>query len=207
MTTVRPVHRFTMKKGIVAPIGLAAMVLASLAVGLPAAQAANDGDQRSTDAVFGKWAWSGFTAWQTDQTRPADPDGQDGDHNVANVTQIGERYEKEVPGTSETVLTGWLTEEPGEGWTRIDQEAVTDVEAGDETVVVKDAYDEVVVVKQAWTQDVFDHWQRYSWAHGQKGDTPPAFPDSEWQVNVAGDPHRHRCRGSLLPQPRQQRRG
>ena len=58
MTTVRPVHRFTMKKGIVAPIGLTAMVLASLAVGLPAAQAANDGDQRSTDAVFSKWAWS-----------------------------------------------------------------------------------------------------------------------------------------------------
>ena len=73
MTTVRPVHRFTMKKGVVAPIGVTAMVLASLAVGLPAAQAASSGDQQGTDAVFGEWAWSGFTAWQPTPNTPADP--------------------------------------------------------------------------------------------------------------------------------------
>src|SRR4051794_35680897 len=93
MTISRPASRFTMKR-VIAPIGVTATVLASLAIGLPAAQAA-----AGTDPVIGSWSWSAFTDPQADPSPPDDPDGQSGEGNLANVSQIGERYEKEAPGT------------------------------------------------------------------------------------------------------------
>ncbi len=134
MTIGRPVHRFRMK-GVIAPIGVTATVLACLAAGLPAAQA-TDG----TDAEFGAWAWSSFTDPQTDPNPPADPDGQDGEDNLANVTQIGELYQKRLRRPSPTELSGWVREAPeGEGWVRLPgadgEKSVQDEAAFDETVV------------------------------------------------------------------------
>src|SRR5690606_13907994 len=49
------------------------------------------------------------------------------------------------------------------------------------------------VPSNAWTEEIIvseAHWQRYSWTGGPyAADTPPAFPGSDWQANVAGDPH------------------
>lgn len=57
------------------------------------------------------------------------------------------------------------------------------------------------VPQEAWTEtieheavthneEVFDHWQRYSWTGGpHTSDNPPPFPDEGWQPNVEGDPH------------------
>lgn len=39
-------------------------------------------------------------------------------------------------------------------------------------------------------EQVFDHWQRYSWTGGpHTPDSAPAFPGPDWQSNVQGDPH------------------
>lgn len=205
MTTVRPAHRFTMKKGIVAPIGVTAMVLASLAVGLPAAQAANDGSQTSTHAEFGEWAWSGFTSWQPTPTPPADPDSQDGEANPLNLAKIGEGgpgqspgvYAREVEGGLTTETSDWVRARPdGEGWVQLSGPD------GERSVRDAAAYDETVVDKKAWTETVVDekaHWQRYSWAHGQKAtDTAPRFPSSAWQPNTKSDPHRVGVEGAYF---------
>jgi hypothetical protein len=46
------------------------------------------------------------------------------------------------------------------------------------------------VPSDAWSETVFDHWQRYSWTGGpHEQQDPPAFPSSDWQPNVQGDPH------------------
>ena len=187
MTIGRPLHRFRMKR-VIAPIGVTATVLASLAVGLPAAQATSGAEQRGTDAVFGAWSWSGFTDPQTDPKPPADPDGQDGEDNLANVIQIGERYPKQAPGTESNQLSGWVRQAPeGEGWIQLPgadgQRWVQDEAAWDETVVDKDAWTETVIDKEA-------HWQRYSWTGGpHEADEPPTFPSDDWQPNTESDPH------------------
>lgn len=42
----------------------------------------------------------------------------------------------------------------------------------------------------AVTEEVFDHWQRYSWTGGpHTPDSAPSFPGPDWQPNVQGDPH------------------
>ena len=89
MTIGRSVHRFRMN-GVIAPIGVTATVLASLAVGLPAAQASDGADQRGTDPVLGSWAWSSFTDGRRTANPPADPDLQDGEENPLNLVKIGE---------------------------------------------------------------------------------------------------------------------
>lgn len=39
-------------------------------------------------------------------------------------------------------------------------------------------------------EQVFDHWQRYSWTGGPwESDVAPPFPSENWQPNVQGDPH------------------
>ena len=127
----------------------------------------NDG----TPAAFSEWRWASFTEWQTGRTPPADPDGQDGEDNPLNLTMIGEPEERTVesPGSPET--TDWLLAPPaGDGWVQADQRTVVDVPGS--------------------TQEVFDHWQRYSWTGGpHAGDDPPSFPSVDWQPNMQGDPH------------------
>lgn len=48
-----------------------------------------------------------------------------------------------------------------------------------------------VVDKPAYDETISDaHWQRYSWTGGpHASDDAPAFPSSDWQANVQGDPH------------------
>lgn len=74
-----------------------------------------------------------------------------------------------------------------------------------ETVVVTDAWVETVnhpaetrtetvtvVVTPAKTEQVFDHWQRYSWTGGNQAENEPPTevpPSDNWQANVQGDPH------------------
>jgi hypothetical protein len=39
-------------------------------------------------------------------------------------------------------------------------------------------------------EEIFDHWQRYSWTGGPwESDEAPPFPSDNWQPNVQGDPH------------------
>lgn len=68
---------------------------------------------------------------------------------------------------------------PADAWTEtIEHPAVTH----EETVVVVDT--------PAYDEEVFDHWQRYSWTGGpHEPDSPPPFPSDDWQPNVQGDPH------------------
>ena len=95
----RPADRFSLRRGAVASLGVTATVLACFAAGVPAAQATSDADQSGAAAVFGDWKLSDYTEWTTDATPPADVDGQAGEDNLANVTQIGELHTKLVPGT------------------------------------------------------------------------------------------------------------
>ena len=196
MTTGRPVHRFTRGRRVIAPIGVAAMALASLAVGLPSAQASSGAGQRGTDAVFGAWAWSSFTSWQPTPTRLPTRTRRTGRTNPLNLVKIGEGgpgqwtgvYEREVEGGLTTEISDWVGAMPdGEGWVQMPGAA------GERWVEDSRAYDETVVDKPAWTETVVDeaaHWQRYSWTGGpHDGDDAPDFPSDAWQPNVEGDPH------------------
>lgn len=63
-------------------------------------------------------------------------------------------------------------------------------EVGSTTCTPSDVWTETVTDSPAWDEQVFDHWQRYSWTGGPHAeDDPPAFPSSDWQPNVQGDPH------------------
>jgi hypothetical protein len=199
MTTVRPVHRFTMKKGIVAPIGVAAIVLASVAVGLPEAQAADDGDQRGTDAVLGDWAWSSFTAWQSTPTPPADPDSQDGEDNPLNLATIGEGgpgqwpgvYAREGEGGLTTETSAWVRAMPdGEGWARVPgadgERWVQDSPAKhEETGWVRtspgDGWVQLAAKKVVDVKGIEGHWVNYNWTGGPVN--APAFPGGGWHRN------------------------
>ena len=137
------VHRFSMKKAVIAPVALLTASLACVAVGIPAAQA-TDG----TNAVFGKWASTGFTTAQTDPGPPADPDGQTGEDNLANVKQIGERHERADPATKHE-SSGWLRHAPEEdGWVQLPGAD------GEKSVQDTEAHDQIVVDKKAWTETV-----------------------------------------------------
>lgn len=79
----------------------------------------------------------------------------------------------------------------------------TAASATDEPCVPKDAWTEViehpevshlvtvvVVDEEAYDEEVFDHWQRYSWTGGPLDDAPTVVPPHpDWQPNVEGDPH------------------
>src|SRR5450756_315020 len=65
--------------------------------------------------------------------------------------------------------------------TYIEHPAVTHTET--RTVIDAPAWTETVTIEAA-------HWQRYSWTGGpHTSDDAPAFPSSDWQPNVQGDPH------------------
>ena len=178
MNAYSPVHRFTSRKRVVATLGVAAMALTSVAVGISAAQAADD----APNGTFSAWSQKSFTDWQTDKTPPADPDGVDAPDNPSNLLMIGaggpgaspEVYVRTVTTVPKTENSGWVTSERGDGWVKVDQKTETDVASSNE------------VVEAA-------HWQRYSWKGGpiDEGITPTwtGPTDPNWQANVKDDPH------------------
>jgi len=182
MITGRGAHRFGLRKTVIASVALLTTGLASVAIGFPAAEA-SDG----TNAAFGTWKWSRFTEAQADPNPPTDPDGESGEGNLANVIQIGERYERQIPGT-EYQSSDWVRHtSQGDGWVQLPGAD------GEKWVEDTAAYDETVEDTAAWTETVEEeaaHWQRYSWTGGpvEEGHTP-SFPSSDWQPNVQGDPH------------------
>lgn len=162
-TTGGPAHRFGVK-GIVMPVGVMATTLACLAVAIPA-QAATDGEQepcvpsQATNPVFGAWKWARFTGWQESaDTTPADPDGQDGQENLANVTQVGEGYRDTLDAAYRRKINdGWKRYT---GW----QSSQTPPAAGEgeeighryEEPFGKPGWTETVIVvdKDAWTETI-----------------------------------------------------
>ena len=186
MTTGRPVHRFLTKKAVLAPIGVMAVTAACFAGALPAAQASTGGEQpctpsQGTPAVFGPWAQSGSTDWQTTQDSPVDPDGQSGEDNVANVTRIGTVEHRSVSSASTYQMSDWLRSRPaGDGWSQLPGEQgerqIVDVRAYDETVVDHQAYDETVVDSAAVNQ-----W--YHWNGGYQVVAPAPPPANGWNTD------------------------
>lgn len=62
--------------------------------------------------------------------------------------------------------------------------------SGDECVPADAWTEEVLHEAVTHNEEIFDHWQRYSWTGGpHTSDSPPAFPSDDWQANVQGDPH------------------
>ncbi|EGD43769.1 putative LPXTG-motif cell wall anchor domain protein [Nocardioidaceae bacterium Broad-1] len=120
--------------------------------------------EEATPAVFGPWQWDHFTAWTTTSGTPADEDGQDGEDNPLNLSQIGEQYEQTVitkeaytdpdvtlyfvedgEPTTNLADASWTADEP-EGWNVVDTRTVEDSPASDVTVVDSPASSATVVV-------------------------------------------------------------
>ncbi|MFD7075793.1 LPXTG cell wall anchor domain-containing protein [Nocardioides sp. NPDC059952] len=118
----------------------------------------------ATPAVFGAWQWDHFTTWTSTSGTPADEDGQDGDDNPLNLSQIGEQYEQTLitkeayadpdvtlyfvkDGEPTTYLAdaSWTADEP-EGWDLVDTRTVEDSPASDVTVVDSPASSVTVVI-------------------------------------------------------------
>src|SRR5262245_60031361 len=78
-----------MRNMLIAVMATTALTVCGTAV---VAQAADAAPTDETTVQLGEWDWVRFTDWQTDPTSPADPDGESGEDNVANVVQIGEGY-------------------------------------------------------------------------------------------------------------------
>ncbi|OIJ26031.1 LPXTG cell wall anchor domain-containing protein [Nocardioides luteus] len=120
--------------------------------------------EEATPAVFGPWQWDHFTAWTTTSGTPADEDGQDGEDNPLNLSQIGEQYEQTVitkeaytapdvtlyfvedgEPTTNLADASWTAEVP-EGWDLVDTRTVEDSPASDVTVVDSPASSVTVVI-------------------------------------------------------------
>lgn len=120
--------------------------------------------EEATPAVFGPWQWDHFTAWTTTPGTPADEDGQDGEDNPLNLSQIGEQYQQTVTTkeaytdpdvtlyfvedgepTTNLADASWTADEP-EGWDLVDTRTVEDSPASDVTVVDSPASSVTVVV-------------------------------------------------------------
>lgn len=120
--------------------------------------------EEATPAVFGPWQWDHFTAWTTTPGTPADEDGQDGEDNPLNLSQIGEQYQQTVTTkeaytdpdvtlyfvedgepTTNLADASWTAAEP-EGWDLVDTRTVEDSPASDVTVVDSPASSVTVVV-------------------------------------------------------------
>ena len=120
--------------------------------------------EEATPAVFGPWQWDHFTAWTTTSGTPADEDGQDGEDNPLNLSQIGEQYEQTVitkeaytdpdvtlyfvedgEPTTNLADASWTADEP-EGWDLVDTRTVEGSPASDVTVVDSPASTVTVVV-------------------------------------------------------------
>ena len=120
--------------------------------------------EEATPAVFGPWQWDHFTTWTATSGTPADEDGQDGEDNPLNLSQIGEQYEQTVitkeaytdpdvtlyfvedgEPTTNLADASWTAEEP-EGWDLVDTRTVEDSPASDVTVVDSPASSVTVVI-------------------------------------------------------------
>jgi len=97
----QPADRFNFRKVVVPPTGVrkrtlivGTAVAALLSLGTAGVSHASDDCTQSnrTDDTPTAWSWSEFTPWSTDNTPPADRDGQPGDDNLANLSQIGEGF-------------------------------------------------------------------------------------------------------------------
>ena len=178
-------------RGALAPIGATTTVLACLALGLPAAQAAP-----GTDDVFGEWVLSGDTTEpQTDPTQPADPDGESGEGNIANVIQLGEVHVQRAQGTVSTERSGWVREVPaGSGWVQLLDEAgerwVEDSPATRETTdwlrtSPGSGWATIAERQVVDVNGVEGDWVNYTWKGGPVTGAP-AFPGEDiknWQRN------------------------
>lgn len=182
MAAGRPLHRFTLKKVIVVPLAVMAMVPAGLALAHPAL-AAGDSDQpctpsTGTEAVFGEWTPSGdFT-----QT-PQDPDGETDDDSALNLKRIGEREETWVPGTQSSP-TQWADD--GDQ-IRTEENAAPDA---DSDLVRYQFLGETApdVITPAVSA------QHYSWngGHLDVNNPPTVVPENDdWQPNTTQEPHTH----------------
>ncbi len=113
----QPADRFNSRKVVVPPTGVrkrtlivGTAVAALLSLGTAGVSHASDDCTPSnrTDATPGAWSWSEFTLWSTDNTPPADRDGQTGDDNLANLSQIGEGWNDTADDAYRTkVDDGW----------------------------------------------------------------------------------------------------
>ncbi|MER7609861.1 LPXTG cell wall anchor domain-containing protein [Nocardioides sp. NPDC127503] len=120
--------------------------------------------EEATPAVFGPWQWDHFTTWTTTSGTPADEDGQDGEDNPLNLSQIGEQYEQTVitreaytdpdvtvyfvqdgEPTTNLADASWTADEP-EGWDLVDTRTVEDSPASDVTVEDSPASSVTVVI-------------------------------------------------------------
>ncbi|MEU4454245.1 LPXTG cell wall anchor domain-containing protein [Nocardioides sp. NPDC023903] len=120
--------------------------------------------EEATPAAFGSWQWDHFTTWTTTSGTPADEDGQDGDDNPLNLSQIGEQYEQTLitkeaytdpdvtvyfvedgEPTTNLADASWTADEP-EGWDLVDTRTVEDSPASDVTVVDSPASSVTVVI-------------------------------------------------------------
>jgi hypothetical protein len=174
MTTDGWRNRFRTGRGVVRAVAVTATALACVGVGLQSAQA-DYYDDGYGDVTCGSWEESGTTNWSTDPNPPA------GDTDTLRYVDQQTREVQDSPGHREFYVAGgepsldindasWVETNPGAGWIQFAQDTVVD--------------------QPAWDEAVFAHWQRYSWTGGpHASDDPPAFPSSDWQPNVAGDPH------------------
>lgn len=120
--------------------------------------------EEATPAVFGPWQWDHFTTWTTTSGTPADEDGQDGEDNPLNLSQIGEQFQQTVitkeahtdpdvtlyfvedgEPTTNLADASWTADEPA-GWDLVDTRTVEDSPASDVTVVDSPASSVTVVI-------------------------------------------------------------
>lgn len=92
--TGRKAHHFNIKKSLIAPVGVMAVLASSLAVTLPAQ--ANSGAQQPSEGKFSMWKPSGDILWKSDMTPPPDPDGQTGRDNPLNLQKVGPMQTREA---------------------------------------------------------------------------------------------------------------
>ena len=138
-------------------------------------------------AESGAWSWTAFTPWQADPAQPADPDGESGGDNIANVTQIGEGYADTADGAyRQKVSDGWQRFTPWQTDPTPPGVAANE-EAGHryERTVEGEGWTETktVVVKKAWTETI--EGAPGVWANFSPNDSqatfvgPPTYPSDQ----------------------------
>ncbi len=115
---------------------LATLAVSATLVGLGTSAAHADDicvPRPGTPDVIGTWHRASFTEWTTDPVTPADPDGQAGEDNLANVTKIGEEYSQTSTDTVQD--SGWVTTPPtGSGWELVETKKVSNNDGSLESI-------------------------------------------------------------------------
>ncbi|MCW2834414.1 MAG: hypothetical protein JWN68_2367 [Nocardioides sp.] len=104
-------------------------------------------DKQAVPASFSPWVADGYSPWSTNSADPADPDGQTGDTNPANLRMVGSPREQKtvvdsaaIPGYTEYYVAGgapspdaaaasWIREPALAGWTRFQERSVSNNDA------------------------------------------------------------------------------